>query len=82
MIKNAHNSDFCMIYEYPEANTRDSVSFKCGRDVTLREQLYNEGTTPLWAWTCHDVEIAKLRRWNLELVLCVMKSVFSKFPFV
>jgi hypothetical protein len=28
------------------------------------------------------VETEKLCRWNLELVLCVMKSVFSKFPFV
>jgi hypothetical protein len=47
MIKNARSSDFRMVYEYPEANTPDSVPFRCGRDVTLREQLYNEGTTLL-----------------------------------
>jgi hypothetical protein len=28
----------------PEAKTRNGVSFKCGRDVTLREQLYKKGT--------------------------------------
>jgi hypothetical protein len=64
--------------------TRNGVSFKCDRDVTLREQLYKKGTylLPSLCLNLHDVETAKLRRWNLELVLCVMKSVFSKFPFV
>jgi hypothetical protein len=58
-------------------------TFKCGRDVTLREQLYNKDTSlPSRGLNLHGVETAKLRRWNLELVLCVMKRVFSKFHFV
>jgi hypothetical protein len=36
-----------MVCENPETNTPDRVSLKCGRDVTLRELLYNEGTTLL-----------------------------------
>ncbi len=64
----------------PEAKTRESVKVRQGRNV--EGTVVQRGHYTALSGLELGVETEKLCRWNLELVLCVMKREFSKFPFV